>query len=422
MLRLPQLHTGPGEQRSRKRALRKPSGLLFSIADRLHMLNPQAWDQIVQGQSVFFDRGYLAMLETSRPANLEPRYALISDAQGPVAVMVMQILNVSAAQFRAAPAGSGKSGLRAGLKKMVAEGKQVFQENFKERLLVAGNLLSYGMHAVAMAPDVDPACVWPGVAEVLYRVRRAEKLSGTTNFVLIKDVVESRRNGIDLLEDLSYRRVETEPNMVLQLAASWNDYDAYLAAMASKYRSAVKNQILQPIEQAGIAVKRIDDVAVHADRIHALYLQVHGNASVRPFCLNPAYWAALAGWGAQEQVCFNGLFKNDKLLGFIVNLKDADTAVAYHIGFDRKTADDEGLPLYLRLLHASVAQGIAMGAREISFGRTALEPKARMGAKPQPVSVMIRHRQPVLNRMMHNLLSFVHHEQAPDRNPFKAPK
>ncbi len=81
--------------------------------------------------------------------------------------------------------------------------------------------------------------------------------------------------------------------------------------------------------------------------------------------------------------------------------------------------DDPGLPLYLRLLHAGIADAIALRARTLSFGRTALEPKARLGANPQEMQVRLRHRQPVFNRSVRRLVGFAHHAEAPDTNPFK---
>jgi hypothetical protein len=54
-----------------------------------------------------------------------------------------------------------------------------------------------------------------------------------------------------------------------------------------------------------------------------------------------------------------------------------------------------------------------------SFGRTALEPKTALGAKPQAFSVLIRHRQPILNKMIKHILLGMEHDDAPERNPFK---
>ena len=103
--------------------------------------------------------------------------------------------------------------------------------------------------------------------------------------------------------------------------------------------------------------------------------------------------------------------------GFVTTVKDRDTAVGYLIGFDRESS--ASLPIYLRLLHAVTADALELGCERISFGRTALEPKARLGAKPHPFRVWVRHRQPVLNLLVGNLLRSVSHEEPPERHPFK---
>ncbi|MBI1772609.1 MAG: hypothetical protein HYR68_09765, partial [Burkholderiales bacterium] len=69
-----------------------------------------------------------------------------------------------------------------------------------------------------------------------------------------------------------------------------------------------------------------------------------------------------------------------------------------------------------------IADAIDLGCKRISYGRTALEPKAALGAKPQTFGVFVRHRQPVLNKLMKRLLLGIEHEDAPDRNPFKKEK
>ncbi|WP_445295311.1 GNAT family N-acetyltransferase [Chitinimonas sp. PSY-7] len=275
------------------------------------------------------------------------------------------------------------------------------------------------MHAAAFAQDVDPVVVWPAIAEALYRVRRAEKIAGQTNIVLVKDLPDADFEQSKALSKLSYGMVETEPNMVLMLDAAWKSHADYLAGMVSKYRSAVKKQVFEPIEQAGCTVEVLEDIASHAERLQALYLEVQGKAGVRPFTLRAEYWPALAAFGP-ERVCFNVIKRNGTLLGFIVTLKDGDMGYAYHIGFDR-TAASEGLPIYLRLLHAAIAQSIAFGCKRVSFGRTALEPKARLGCQPETIRVWVRHRQPLLNQFVKPMLKLIQHEEAPENNPFKKP-
>ena len=405
---------------TRKR-LRQPSGFRIALADSIALM-PAAWDEIAGHASWFFSRDYCTMLERVPPEVIEPRYALIADAEGPLALVMLQWAEIEGRRLRSTPDiddGDSKdvSPLRKLLGGIGQSAKRAVVSSLRERVLVCGNLLTYGQHAVAVAPGVDPGSLWPAIAEVIYRVRRAEKLAGQAGFVLVKDLEAAHLDESQLLKGLSYRPVETEPNMVLQLDPRWKTHDDYLGSLTSKYRSAVKNQVIQPIAKAGLEVRGFDVHPDMAPALHGLYLQVHRNAKLRPFTLHPDYFSALFA-AAGERCRFAGVFDGQRLLGFIATLLDGEQAIAYHIGFERQP--DVPLPLYLRLLHASINDAIALGAREVSFGRTALEPKARLGAKPRELHVWARHRNPVFNRMIHPLLGFAQHDEAPETNPFKS--
>jgi hypothetical protein len=385
-----------------RRRLRSRTPLQIAIADRFSQLNPEYWRAVTGGQSLFYSVEYQRAFEQCRPANLEARYALISDADTPLAAVCMQIARVDLTQV-----GNGKQ-----------TALQKFGSKVSQRVLVCGNLLVYGLHGVCFAPGADRDVVWRAVTEVLYRVRRAEKLAGHTDMVLIKDLDDAAVAESRALEGLSYGSVPTEPNMVLTLDPAWRSHDDYLNSLTSKYRGDIKNRVFKKFNEAGATVEAISDVAAHAETLQRLYLDVHSNASLRPFTLPSAYWSGLASLGT-DSVAIHVARQGERILGFIVSLKDGDTAFAYHIGFDRAAAN-EGVPIYLRLLHASLAQAIAFRCRRVSFGRTALEPKARLGCTPEPLYVWARHRHPFLNQLLQPLLRFVESEEAPEFTPFKA--
>src|SRR4029078_3049423 len=69
----------------------------------------------------------------------------------------------------------------AGLAKKAAAG-------LKARLLICGNVLSWGGHGAASAAGEDRDALWPAVAEALYRIRRADRRLGETDLVLVKDL------------------------------------------------------------------------------------------------------------------------------------------------------------------------------------------------------------------------------------------
>jgi hypothetical protein len=101
----------------------------------------------------------------------------------------------------------------------------------------------------------------------------------------------------------------------------------------------------------------------------------------------------------------------------VTTLCDGETAVGYYIGFDGRA--NEEAPVYFRLLQAVIADAIKLGCKRVSLGRTALEPKARLGAKPVPMRCWVRHRVPALNVLLRGLLGAIPHDEAPERNPFK---
>lgn len=402
--------------RDRHRERHRPTGLGFVFADRVDYLDPARWDSVASNQSVFLRRDVLRVIENHGPENIQPRYALIFRGEKPVAAVAAQIVTVTGDRLRLEPSASKEARSSRFLKRVLAPTTRAATAKLRERILVAGNLLSWGFHGIAFASGEEPAELWPGVAEALYRVRRAERLTGQTNFVLVKDVTP-RQSGLEPLRRFSYRPLETEPNMIPEINPAWRQYDDYLSALDAKYRRNAKDQV-KKLAAAGCTLEPLADLAPHSGRLHELYLAVQGNAAVRLVTLRPGFFAALAQAAPHDFRCTVAR-RGDEILGFITSLRDGDTAIGYFIGFDRAAAA-AGLPLYLRLLHATISDAIAWGCTRLSLGRTALEPKAALGAKPEPMSVWLRHRVPALNWMLRGLLGAVPHAEAPERSPFKS--
>lgn len=138
-------------------------------------------------------------------------------------------------------------------------------------------------------------------------------------------------------QNLSYRYIETEPNMVLSLRPEGKSFDDYLASLTSKYRSGVRNAVFKPMAEAGCVVEHLEDLAPYQDRIFELYKSVQMNADFRPVQLPPDYFVGLQRVAGSRLRC-SIVRKNDVILGFLISLADGDTALAYHIGFDRDAA------------------------------------------------------------------------------------
>ena len=392
------------ELRDSHKERHRSTGFGFALADSIDYLDAAHWNAVTENNSLFLSRPYLRVLEEAGPDNLRQRYALIFRGRDPVAAVAAQRVDVSLSRVSKNPR---KGRTAAPLEKL------------QEKLLVCGNLLSWGMHGIAFAPGEDTAPLWPAVAEALYRLRRADKLLGNTDLVMVKDITDAHAAGANALSRFSYRQLETEPNMVLDVSPKWKTYDDYLASLTSRYRKQAK-QIDKDVAAAGVQVERLSgpgEVERHAESIHQLYLQTHHNARVRLVTLSPEFLPRLAAQLGENLRCTIAK-RDDQLLGFVTTVRDGETAVGYYIGFDRKTNAE--VPIYFRLLQSVVDDAISFGCKSLSLGRTALEPKARLGARPDPFRIWIRHRSPMLNVLVRGLLHTIsHHDEPPERNPFK---
>ena len=397
---LRKLVTKARDLREHHRERHTPSGFDFALADSIDYLDQKHWSAVTAHDSLFLSPRYLQVLETAGPDNIRQRYALVFQDKAPVAAIAAQSVTVSVARLRRKSSGNGRL------------------DQLEEKMLVCGNLLSWGMHGISFAPNVDHEPLWPAIAEAIYRLRRVDKLFGDTAFVMVKDIPDEYARAANALSRFSYRELETEPNMVLDIAPQWKSYDDYLASLTSKYRKQSK-QIDKEVAAAGGVVEEIksDQIARNAEQLHALYLQTHKNARLRLVTLPVTFLPTLAD-RLGDDMRFTILKRGDELLGFVTTVKDGETAVGYYIGFDRKANAE--IPIYFRLLQSVIGHAIDLGCKRLSLGRTALEPKARLGARPDPMRIWIRHRIPMLNLIVRGLLHTIDdHEEPPKRNPFK---
>lgn len=451
-------------------------GIRFAIADSIAFLNADDWDCVSARSGLFLSRRFLSLLEQNRPENLTVHYALAYAEERPVVAIVAQSLDIRMADLssgRPRKRGQGfwrslqKATVRSitrgrkryllfgallpwprlngakreanepglwpdvasslgrkwhGLLKAAEHAAELPVAWIRQRMLVCGNFLSTGPHGVAFAEGEDPARLWPVVEEAIYRIRRSIKLFGDSDLVMIKDLTEDQKDAAAALRRFHFRRFETEPNMILRFEHGWRNFDDYLRDMRSPYRIRV-HKSFENLETAGVVLERIglEQVKARAAEIYDLYLQVHEHQKLRIITIRPQWIPALAEcFGDDFRTVIARSTEGDKLLGFATVIRDGKSAHGFYIGFD-KTAAAKRIPLYLGLVFAAVGQAIEMRAEQISLGRTALGPKAQMGAKAQAMYGYLRLRNPALNLAVPSILALLPTPaEPPERHPFKS--
>ena len=385
---------------------RRASGFQFAIADRIEFLNADHWDKVTAETSVFLSRRYLSSAQEEFSGDIVRDFAIIYDHDEPVAAIATQTFEVVGTQL---------IGTDSGKTILPKQWKRKSLSMLKRRIMMCGNVHTWGPHGVAIAAGQDQQQVWHGIADCLYRIRRANRLHGKVDYVIVKDLLESDFLDATTLEPYRYRPLETEPNMVLSLSPQWQSMDDYLGSLTKRYRAAAK-KVRKPFEGDQFTVSPIHDLRSESDRILELYKAVAAKADICLFELSSTTLPRIAE-SLDERFVTIGIREHGLLIGFVTVVRDGETAIGFYLGMDY--AANARLPVYHALLLAVIEQAISWRCKRISFGRTALESKSRLGCKPETTQVWVRHRVPLVNFVVQQLLKNVNHDEPPERNPFK---
>lgn len=386
---------------------RTASGFDFAISSNIRFLNAEHWDQVTSNSSVFLSRAYLEASQQEFTGEVLRDFAIIYESNAPVAAVATQTFDVTGSHLARAETSNPQD--------LPEQFKRKSLALLKRRVMMCGNVHTWGPHGIAIADGHEQEKVWHGVADCLYRIRRANRLHGQVDYVMIKDLFEGDNLDATPLKSFRYRPLETEPNMVLTLNPQWESMDDYLSSLTKRYRAAAK-KVMKPFASSDLSISPVENIHSEADKIHELYQSVADKADVCLFGLKATTLPRTSDALGDDFITI-GIREKEELIGFVTIIRDGETAVGFYLGMDYGA--NGRLPVYHALLLSVIEQAIRWRCKNISFGRTALDAKSRLGCKPENVQVWVRHRVPILNFFVQQILKNVNHDEPPERNPFK---
>jgi hypothetical protein len=380
------------------------------------MINAEHWNRIVGHGSEFLELPFLTVLENERPENMRFHYAIIYDKNQPVAISYFQVIDVSSDSFRSLAGEEDKELsclITDYLKKHIRNGLLRSADHINMRLLICGNAFISGEHGFTCIPEVNKTEAVDALADVIYRISRAEKLRGKIAAVLVKDFYSSSVEYTREFEEYKYHDFLVEPNMMMDI--HWSTFDEYLNAMSKKYRNRAKN-----IVKKGAEIERRDftheDIIAHSERILQLYNNVHLKAKFRMASLTLSYFAEMKRILAGK-FSFVAYFYEGQMIGFRTTFILKKEIEAHFIGLDYSL--NKELELYQNILYDYVKDAIANQSHKLLLGRTASEIKSTVGAEAVELTCYIRHRNPLSNRIIKPFVDFLKPSEWVPRNPFK---
>jgi predicted N-acyltransferase len=404
----------PNKKKSNLR--KKASDFAFAVYDSVTMINQEHWNAIVNHGSEFLKIPYLTVLENEHPENMRFHYAIIYETNKPVAIAYFQVIDFSSESFGNLIEQNNDEfscAITGYLKKHLTNHLKRSADKMNMRLLICGNAFVSGEHGFICKPEINKTEAFDALADVIYRIGRAEQLRGKIAAVLVKDFYKSTKNASDELQEFKYHDFLVEPNMIVDI--NWKTFDEYLNAMSKKYRHRAK-----AIVKKGIEIERKvfseADIRANTKQIQSLYNNVHLKAKFRMASLTANYFAEIKK-ALVDTFSFTGYYHNEQLIGFRTSFILKNEVEAHFIGLNYDV--NKELELYQNILYDYVKEGIDNHVKQLFLGRTASEIKSTVGAEAYELTCYIRHRNPLSNRIIKPFIDYLKPTDWIPRNPFK---
>jgi len=204
--------------------------------------------------------------------------------------------------------------------------------------------------------------------------------------------------------------------MELQIKEEWKTFDDYLASMKTKFRVKAKKAFKQSvnIRIEEVTLKNIDE---KLPQMTALYKRVALNAEFNLGDFNLESYKNLKE-NLGDKYILKSYWLGDKIVGFISGVINENSLDAHFVGIDYQL--NREYAIYQRMLYDYIEIAIAKNLKTINFGRTASEIKSSVGAIPQDLTMYLRHKKRIKNKILKLFLQRIQPTKFQQKFPFKA--
>lgn len=381
--------------------MKKTTTKIFDTIEDL----PENWNAVATANH-FLQTPYLKVLELSAPTNMQCFYIGIYENDALIGVSLAQYLDLNKLESF----GERDNCLKTHVRNFIFR-------NFASHTLFLGNNMITGQNSFTFNKEisfeeVSHILIQSSLELVAYFKQKGIKIHLVTFKDFYQDcAVEFKNHAFANVYEFN-----TQPNMIFELPSNWKSIDDYYNAFSKKYRDQYK-RAHKKFE--GILVKELslEEIIFHEPRINELYHHVAKNAPFNTFFLAENHFSTFKKQSGNGFKIF-GYFFEEKLIGFHSVLLNETVLETYFLGYDEQVQKEK--MLYLNMLYNMTEFGITHQFQKIIFGRTALEIKSSIGAKPVMMSGFIYHRNALVNKFLGKIFKNLEPETVwQQRHPFK---
>lgn len=367
---------------------------------------PVCWD-LLAINNIFLSRNYLEALKKAAPTNMTCHFIGVFRGTELVAIAVSQFMDLNAIDCY----GNKKPIRHLSLKNYLFK-------KYSSRILVMGNNMLSGQNAFAVSATANIPDVLQCLNSAADALKANFKIKGIDiHITTFKDFQSSEIEDFKMPAFKDDLRFSVQPNMVLALSNEWRTEQDYVNAMSKKYRTQFKRSRTKAM---GIEKRELglEEIRENEDKLQELYLHVASNAPFNTFYLPKHHFSVLKE-KLHAAFILVGYFMDDQLIGFNTMISNGEVLDTYFLGYDDSIQKEK--MLYLNMLYDMTSHAIHNGFSKIIFGRTALEIKSSIGAKPEEIIGLMKHSNKTINRFLPFFFNYLEPKTAwQERNPFQA--
>ncbi|UAM98199.1 GNAT family N-acetyltransferase [Polaribacter litorisediminis] len=381
------------------------NALFFSSIDEI---SEEIWTSLDCEQNLYFHRNFLKSIEKNHPEIKFLYIVLIDKNKKPKAFASIQIINFYFENVQ--------NELKFHLQKLRSFGQKIYLLPKKKplQLLICGNTFVSGEHGLFIHQHQDKKKSINEMAQAILHFVDLD-VSLKIDAFLFKDFINESLSITDELKKYNYHPFLVEPNMVLNLHENWRNFDDYLASMKTKFRVKAKKalQLSAAIKIEEVILRNIE---TQLPKMTALYQKVATKANFNLGDFNLATYQDLKeNFG--DQYILKTYWLQGEIVGFMSGLINENSLDAHFVGIDYNLNREHAI--YQRMLYDYIEIAIKKNLKTINFGRTASEIKSSVGATPQDLTMYVRHKKSITNRILKLFLQRVQPTSFQQKFPFK---
>lgn len=362
------------------------------------------WEDLDCTKNLYFHPEYLKAIENNH-SELQFFYLiLIDDLDKAKAFATIQVINFHL------------DAISNSLEKIknIARKIHLFPKSKPLELLICGNTFVSGEHGVFIRENRNKEVTIKEIAKAILQFVNSKKELNIDAF-LFKDFINTSLHITEKLKDYNYHPFSVEPNMIFHIDENWKNFDNYLASLKTKFRVKAKRAIAlsKNLKVQEVTAENIDD---HLPKMIELYSKVKNNAAFNLYDFNLLTYKNFI-----ENLSDNYIIKTywleNKMVGFLSALNNKSSLDAHFVGIDYQL--NRQYAIYQTMLYDYIEIAIKNNFKVINFGRTASEIKSSVGAKPQDLTMYLRHKRSLSNKILKLFLQRVQPTPFHQKYPFK---